>query len=277
MQNSLASKFGKHLTQLRQESPLTDEQLFRVAPSIFAEDKHGSRSDRYTYIPTIDIVNGLRREGFMPFMVAQSRTRDEGKQEHTKHMLRLRRADQINGAVANEIVLINSHDGTSSYQMLAGIFRFVCCNGMVAGDTVEDIRVPHRGNITHDVIEAAYTIVEDFDKVHESIDTMKSIQLLPEESEIFARAALALKYDDEHTPVSERQVLLPKRFEDKKNDLWTTFNRAQENLIKGGQKGFATTGKRTTTRPVQSIDNNVKLNKGLWILADQMAKLKLGN
>jgi hypothetical protein len=38
------------------------------------------------------------RKGFQPFMVTQTRVRDEGKREHTKHMLRLRHASQINGA-----------------------------------------------------------------------------------------------------------------------------------------------------------------------------------
>jgi hypothetical protein len=80
-------------------------------------------------------------------MVTQTRVRDEGKREHTKHMMRLRHASQINGAEANEIVLLNSHDGTSSYQMLAGMFRFVCSNGLVCGDTVADVRVPHKGDV----------------------------------------------------------------------------------------------------------------------------------
>jgi hypothetical protein len=62
-------------------------------------------------------------------------------------MIRLRHASQINGAEANEIVLLNSHDGTSSYQMLAGMFRFVCSNGLVCGDTVADVRVPHKGDV----------------------------------------------------------------------------------------------------------------------------------
>jgi hypothetical protein len=44
--------------------------------------------------------------------------------------------------------------------------------------------------------------------------------------------------------------------------------------MKGGQHGRASSGRRITTRPVQSIDNNVKLNRALWILADEMAKLK---
>ena len=86
-------------------SPLSDDQIRAVAPSIFAAQAHGSRSHRYTYIPTIDVLNGLRWEGFSPFMVCQTRCRDEGKREHTKHMMRLRHANQINASEANEIVL----------------------------------------------------------------------------------------------------------------------------------------------------------------------------
>src|SRR5476651_3890 len=105
-----------------------------VAPSIFAAGKHQSRSERYTYIPTIDVLRGLRKEGFEPFMVAQGRSRIEGKSEYTKHLIRLRHSGQPTARLeANEIILINSHDGASSYQMLAGVFRFVCCNGLVVG------------------------------------------------------------------------------------------------------------------------------------------------
>jgi hypothetical protein len=77
-------------------------------------------------------------------MVAQSKSRIEGKTEFTKHMIRMRHAGQVNTRPeANEIILINSHDGASSYQMLAGVFRFVCCNGLVVGDVTNDIRIPH--------------------------------------------------------------------------------------------------------------------------------------
>ena len=76
-------------------------------------------------------------------MVTQTRVRHDDRRDYTKHMIRLRHASQINGREANEIILLNSHDGTSSYQMLAGMFRFVCSNGLVCGDTVADVRVPH--------------------------------------------------------------------------------------------------------------------------------------
>jgi len=48
-----------------------------------------SRSERYTYIPTIDVLRGLREEGFEPFMVAQSQSRIEGETEFTKWYGRL--------------------------------------------------------------------------------------------------------------------------------------------------------------------------------------------
>jgi hypothetical protein len=53
------------------------------------------------------------------------------------------------------------------------------------------------------------------------------------------------------------------------------FNRVQENLIKGGVAGRAATGRRTTTRAVGGVTENVKLNKALWTLADSMAALKI--
>lgn len=119
----LASRFASRSPSLRSDYPLSDDLIHRVAPSIFADAPHVSRSQRYAYIPIAAVLSELRKEGFQPLMACQTRVRDEGKREHTKHMLRLRHASQINGAEANEIVLLNSHDGTSSYQMLAGMFR----------------------------------------------------------------------------------------------------------------------------------------------------------
>ena len=119
----LASRFANHSPALRSDHPLSDDQIRRVAPSIFADAPHESRSPRYSYIPTATVLTELRKEGFQPFMVCQTRVRREDRRDFTKHLIRLRHASQINGAEANEVVLLNSHDGTSSYQMLAGQFR----------------------------------------------------------------------------------------------------------------------------------------------------------
>lgn len=92
---NLASRFGR-VNQIRRDRPLTHDELMQYVPSVFGENKHESRSERYTYIPTITLLDNLQREGFHPFFACQTRVRDVGKREHTKHMLRLRREDQIN-------------------------------------------------------------------------------------------------------------------------------------------------------------------------------------
>lgn len=273
---ALAASFGRNCRVTRSNQPLENDELMRVAPSVFAEAKHDSRSDRYTYIPTIQILDGLRKEGFQPFYAAQSRVRDEGNKEHTKHMLRLRHASQIEAPQANEIILLNSHNGTSSYQMLSGIFRFVCANGMVCGETFSDIRVPHKGDILGRVIEGAYSVLDNFDQVNDQMGGMKALRLSEGEQQAFARAALTLKYDDldRPAPITENDILRVQRSDDANNDLWTTFNRVQENMMRGGLHGRSATGKRVTTRAVTGIDQSVKINRALWTLAEEMKKLE---
>jgi hypothetical protein len=277
MQRALSSSFGRVHNSLRSHTALTDDQIIRVAPSIFAPEPHGSRSERYAYIPTIDVLNGLRKEGFEPFAVVQSRCRLEGKSEFTKHLIRMRHVDTIMAPQANEIVLLNSHDGTSSYQMLAGCFRFVCQNGMVAGDIIQDLRIGHRGDVQSNVIEGAYTVLKGFEKVDESREIMQQTRLSQEEQAVFARSALMLRYDIEDggkAPIQADQLLRPHRREDTGTDLWSTFNVVQENALKGGLRGRTAANARTTTRAVTGISQDLKLNQALWALAEGMRQLK---
>ena len=66
----LASRFG-YANQIRRDRPLTHEELMHYVPGIFGEDKHTSRSQNYTYIPTITVLESLQREGFQPFFAAR--------------------------------------------------------------------------------------------------------------------------------------------------------------------------------------------------------------
>jgi len=277
---TLATRFARNSNVIRSDRPLEEDQMRRAAPSIFAAGKHDSRSERYTYIPTIDVLRGLRREGFEPFMVAQSKSRVEGKTEFTKHMIRMRHAGQVNARPeANEIILINSHDGASAYQMLAGVIRFACQNGLVVGTVANDTRIPHKGRIQHEVIEGAFRVLDDFEAVDASTEAMKSLDLNPSEQRAFATAALALRYgeradDQPSAPISADQLMEARRPEDQGPSLWTTFQRTQENALNGGQPGRTVQGHRTRTRAVASIDRGVSLNRALWTLAEEMRKLK---
>ncbi len=265
----LASRFGR-INQIRRDRPLTNDELMIHVPSVFGTDKHESRSDRYTYIPTITLLDSLKQEGFQPFFACQTRVRDQSKREHTKHMLRLRREGQITGKQVPEIILLNSHDGSSSYQMLPGLFRAVCQNGLICGESFGEVRVPHKGNVVEKVIEGAYEVLGIFDQVEEKRDAMQSLLLPPPAQQAMAKAALTYRFGEEHQPVTESQILTPRRYEDRQDDLWSVFNRCQENLLKGGLPGRTAQGKRTHTRAVNGIDGDIKLNRALWVMAEEL-------
>ena len=128
---------------------ITDDELRAIVPSVFAEAAHESRSERYAYIPTSQILEGLRGEGFEPVAARQTKSRDVGQREFTKHMIRFRfaagREERQIGDVFPEVVLVNSHNGTSAYHLTAGLFRLVCLNGMVVSDGFADGQDPAQG------------------------------------------------------------------------------------------------------------------------------------
>jgi hypothetical protein len=259
----------------RSTTALSNAQIGHYAPSVMAEGAHHSRGDKYSFIPTIQVIDGLRAEGFAPYEVRQTKVRSIDKREHTKHMVRMRHVSHIDTAAeVPEIILLNSHDGSSSYQLMAGVFRFVCSNGLIAGDITENVRVRHTGNVVDNVIEGATRILHETEEVVARIGEYKGIELSQSESMAFATAAMQMRWGDV-SPVKPTSLLQVSRYADQKSDLWTVFNRVQENLIKGGVAGRAATGRRTTTRAVGGVTENVKLNKALWTLADSMAALKI--
>ena len=160
--------------------------------------------------------------------------------------------------------------------MLSGVFRFACANGIVCGESYTDIRVPHKGDFLENVIEGAYSVLNNFELVNTQMASMKALALNDQEQAAFARAALTLKYDEEIQPalITETDLLRARRASDAEHDLWSTFTRVQENMLRGGVHGRSATGKRMTTRPVKGIDQNIKLNRALWTLAEEMKKLR---
>jgi hypothetical protein len=278
-------------TMQRSATPLTDEQLRAWAPSVFATQPWSGMSDKYRFIPTIDVVNAMRKEGFQPVAASQSRTRVEGKQDYTKHMIRFRDfrhgdgpAIRELGQLYPELVVTNAHDGGSTYNLDKGFLRLVCLNGLVlpAGDDQTVAKVPHRGNVG-DVIEATYEIIEEFPKVIDSVKTFGQLQLTAPQQEAFGAAALELKYDEENpAPFDVKTLLQPKRYDDQAPTLWNTYNVVQEKLTQGGirsrvksdstRSGF----RRTTTRPVNGISENIRLNKALWTLAEKLRETLQG-
>ncbi|MCH9699246.1 MAG: DUF945 domain-containing protein [Gammaproteobacteria bacterium] len=255
---------------IRTSEPLSETEMRLWASSIYADDAHHSRSERYVQIPTSQLLAGLKAQGFEPFHVAQAGVRHQDKMAFAKHVVRLRHKTQLADESINEIVLLNSHDGSSSYRMLAGCFRFVCANGMVCGETFDEVRVTHRGDIQDNVINGAYRILEQSKAITASREAMQAIQLSIDDQQLFAQSALQLRFPERYLSMRPDQALRRVRFDDTNTDLWTTLNVVQEHLIKGGLTTRTPSNRLTRTRAIKGIDANTNLNCALWTLAENM-------
>ncbi|EET2977423.1 DUF945 domain-containing protein, partial [Escherichia coli] len=150
----------------------------------------------------------------------------------------------------------------------------------VCGQSLGEVRVPHRGNVVEKVIEGAYEVVGVFDRIEEKRDAMQSLVLPPPARQALvlppparqalAQAALTYRYGDEHQPVTTADILTPRRREDYGKDLWSAYQTIQENMLKGGISGRSARGKRIHTRAIHSIDTDIKLNRALWVMAETL-------
>lgn len=273
--------FGVH-------APMSDDDIRAVAPAVFAGQPHDSRSPRYGYIPTVELLRGMREEGFVVVNAVQGRSRIAGKAAFTKHMLRFQRVDFVNrhtqlGGVAPQALLVNSHDGTSSYHLFGGIFRSICKNCLICmEDGAMEIKVPHRNNIVADVIEGSYTVINESEKRLEVAAEWSDLRLNRDEQLALAEGVRTVRFGDSEgvvtSPITAEQLLVARRYEDRGDSLWLTTNVLQENCMRGGVIATAHYNgqrptRRVTSKAINGIDGDVKLNRALWALSVKMAEL----
>lgn len=251
------------------------QQLFDKAPSIFAATPYHEMSSKYTFIPTIDIVDALSKQGFTPAKVMESRTRKAEKAGFAKHMIRFRNSDILpqKGDLVPEIILTNSHDGSSAFQISAGLYRLVCSNGLTVGNDQMVVRQRHSGQID-DIIEGVFNVVDEMPLALEEAREWQGIQLTEQQRIAFARSAMPLRWggENDNYPVNPSHLLTPRRAADTGTDLWTTFNVVQERIIKGGVRARGSDGRRRASKAVSSVNEDQRLNKALWTLASELAK-----
>lgn len=273
---------------------VSQEQLASRFPAIFAQSEKETLSDKYLYIPTFKLLEGLERTGFQIVGAKQARTRTNSA-EHGKHVVYLTHGDVKSltnvGDEVPMLALTNSHNGLSAFAIDTAFFRLVCSNGLVLpSSSVSSARITHKKGMEQDVIEAAYKVITGFPEQVKMIESMKKMILTPQERRLLAEGAAALAYEEkviaDQAALASRGVsdlpnklLTVRRTADRGSDLWSTFNVVQENIVKGGlltytlnDEGQVT--RKSRTRAVNSIDRDSKLNKELMTLALKMAELK---
>jgi len=251
------------------QNVLSAETLRGRVPAIFADGAHERTSSSYTFISTGRVLGALASAGFLPVEARQA-VRAKSPM-HARHLIRLRRRCEtvaLRDSVP-ELLLLNSHDGTSSYQLRVGLFRVVCTNGLVVSMGIFPVwRVMHRGDVVQDVVCAALRISERFEQLAAAVERMERTMLNESQRLELAGEALALRFpNDAAGAMQPSQLLVPRRAQDVGNDLWRTFNVLQENVLRGGLVRRSASNRLTRTRGIQAIATDVRLNTALWEMA----------
>ena len=244
----------------------------RTLPAAALATTHApTLSSRYEFISSHDIIQRFSEEGWKveSATVAAPRKRD---QLFAKHMIDFRHPDfaPVGGAVPR-IILVNSHDGSSSARVLAGVFRFVCSNGLVVGTTIGRETVRHTGDAAADLIHRMRSLARNTSEIYSKIERWSKKDLSKPQRCEMARFAAQLRWGDAHRFQPE-DLLQVRREGDDRGDLWTTFNRLQENTVRGGIEGLSRSGRAATSRPLSDITRSVDYNAQLWQLAEEVAE-----
>ena len=230
-----------------------------------------SVSSRYEFVDTRAIIERVAQEGWQ---VASASTASPRRRDalFAKHLIDFRHPDlaPIQGAVPR-MLFTNSHDGSSSANVLAGVFRFVCSNGLVVGTTLAKVSVRHSGDAAADLIHRMQQLAKNTHQLYQSIDSWSRKELTRAQRNEFARFAAQLRWGDAGRFEPE-ELLRVRRPDDDGGDLWTVFNRVQENTVRGGIEGLSRSGRAATSRPLSDITRTLDYNSQLWALADEVAQ-----
>lgn len=238
---------------------------------------HEKTGARYEMVPTKLMIDILADHGWLPSKILESRSNIyHGFQ---KHIVRFRNESQLPvqvGEYVPELVLFNSHMGSSAFKLMSGVFRLICTNGLVTGDTFDSQTVRHTGFAVEKAERAIKLITDQMPRTIEGVEKMRAVNLNDSERMALAESALELVKDPEGKySINPKSLISPWRYQDARDtSLWSTFNVIQENVIKGGVRRVDSLGRRNRTRAVQDVKKNIDLNRALWTLAEKMAELK---
>ena len=248
---------------------ITLDQLKSQTPSVFATSPSTKMSDKYVFVPTMDILENFEREGW-----ELASAKQVGRGIHSVHELRLRNGELPKvGDTLVEAIIRNSHNGMASFRVSAGLHRLVCSNGLTVPTALaESFNIRHSRFDLDEVKRLTESFAGKLPKIEGSVKRMMEREMTIDEKIEFVRKSVGLRFGQDKV-LNDLQIvglLTPNRDEDQGDDLWTTFNVVQEKYIRGGIETTSQRGRRTKLRGLENIMAVNQVNTKLWTLAEEM-------
>lgn len=257
------------LVDIENASGFTDAARMRqVAPALFATTAHPRMTDRYSFTNTYDILLHMHNKGFKVSSV------QGGETLYKKVMVRLRPTALANSDYAPELVLLDSHDGSSRLKMFLGFIRFVCMNGCIAGDMLYARSYVHLApDLMEQIMLELDDVGEHIDTLIQRIDRMKQHETTLAERIVLADTAVKQRFGDDKSGsfvADMRQRMLQiRRNVDNDNSLYCVMNVIQENIMRGGMM-YESNHRVRRMSSIRNVDRSVNINQALWQQADEL-------
>jgi hypothetical protein len=262
---------------------LTDEQIQKVCPVAFGEKASHEVSKHYTHIPTNRVIDDMRELGWGVIQAQQVAARKNATKGYQKHMIVFRHPDLIvegkdGDNVWPQIIMTNSHDGKNAFSFQAGMYRFVCSNGLVIADQeFGKMRIRHMGYDFDTLRETINEMVEKLPLTVESMNKFKNTELSEPQKYDLARKALETRLKvqkdqkvDQVYKIDLDAFLKPVRKEDAGNDLWSVFNLVQEKVVEGDFE-YISGVKLRKARKIKNFKQDLDVNQKLFEVAKEFA------
>ncbi len=246
---------------------LSLETIRQQAPAIFSTSPSPKMSSKYTFVPTIEILENFDREGWKVYSAKQL-----GSGQFSSHEIRLRNGELPNvGDSLVEAVIRNSHNGMSTFSVSAGLFRLVCSNGLTVPTSVADaITVKHMKVDMGAVRMITDEFADRLPLIQRSVGRMETTFLNEERTMDMLTKSSLIRWEKGSVPSSLKltDLINPERSEDTGNSVWKVFNVIQEKFVRGGTKYQSKKGRLVTMKELKNFHNINKINTSLWELAD---------
>lgn len=240
----------------------------------------------YGFVSTRDLISRFQAKGWQVDKVQVNKVRDATREGYQKHMVTLVHPNltsipglSTSNSARPQLVLLNSHDGSSSLRVMLGLIRFACLNGIISGTSLGDFRGVHSKNIMVRLDEGIDALTANIPKLVDQVTLLASKQFDALKLKEFLTNSVdaRLKNVNNIRDVDYLKALDIVRPEDSGIDAFTLFNRIQEKVIRGGIPYSYTRVKRdldgtiisttlvnAVTRPLRSIASTVELNRYMY-------------
>lgn len=246
---------------------MTPQEIKVLAPSVFSTKPSPLMSNRYTFLPTFELIEKFEREGW-----GVSKASQIGKGNYGRHEVRMRNHNIPNvGDSLVEAIISNSHNGMSSFKIHTGLYRLVCSNGLtVPTSVIDNISIRHSNLELGEIRRITDEFAERLPIIQRSVSKMENTFLNDEQTIELLDKSLSLRWKKEYAPlkINLDEILVPEREADMGNSVWKTFNVIQEKFVRGGIHYNSKKGRSMTSKTIKNFENINKINTGLWELAE---------